>query len=70
MRKKSIFENKGQKKPLACVRWHKPVYVGTSLQTQVEFQIPMKGKLSALKINVWNKSHIVLEPFQTPILTI
>ena len=27
----------------------------------------MKDKFSALKIKVWNESHIIWEPFQTPI---
>ena len=34
---------------------------------QIGFQKPMKDKFSALKTKVWNESHIVWEPFQTPI---
>jgi len=77
MSKKSIFGNKGQRKPSACIRRHEPTYAAlklayasTSLCTQVGFHKPIKDKFSVLKIEVWNESHIVWEPFQTPIFII
>ena len=42
-------------------------YAGIDLCTQLRFQKPMKGKFFALKTKVWNESHIIWEPFQTPI---
>ena len=59
---------------MAYVRRQGPVYTGlmhsyagTDLHMQLGFQKPMKGKFSALKTEVWNESHIIWEPFQTPI---
>ena len=43
------------------------MYAGTDLHMWLGFQKPMKGKFFALKIELWNESHIVWEPFQTPI---
>ena len=71
------MENKGQRKPSACIHRHelayvalKPVYVGKSLRMQVGFQKPTKGKFFALKTEIWNESHIVWELFQTAIFII
>jgi len=47
-----------QRKVSTYVRRHEPAYASMSLCTQVGFQKPMKGKFSALKIEVWNESHI------------
>ena len=43
------------------------VYAGTFLHTQLGFQKYKKCKFSALMDKVWNESHIVREPFQTPV---
>ena len=43
------------------------VYAGTFLHMQLGFQKYKKGKFSALMAKVWNESHIVQEPFQTPV---
>ena len=37
------------------------------MHTHVRVLEIMKGKFFALKFGFWNKSHIVWEPFQTPI---
>ena len=42
-------------------------YTSMDLRTQLGFQKIMKGKFFALKTEVWNESHIIWEPFQTPI---
>ena len=55
--KKNIFGNKTTK-------------VALSLCTQLGFQKHKKGKFSAIMAKVWNESHIVWEPFQTPFSTI
>ena len=55
-----FLENKRPRKP-------RPAYVSMDLGTQLGFQKPMNGKFSALKIEVWNESHLIWEPFQTPI---
>jgi len=69
-----VLENKRPRKPPACECELMHVYAGlmhayagTNLCTQLGFQKPMKDKFSALKIEFWNESHIVWEPFQTPI---
>ena len=66
------MKNKRPRKPLACIHRQGPAhvglmhtYVGTDLCSQLEFQKPMKDKFSALKIEIWNESYIVWEPFQT-----
>ena len=43
-----------------CVCIHEPVYAARVSKT-------MKNKFFWIKADVWNKSHIVWEPFQTPI---
>ena len=48
----------------ACVRKLKHAYVGTFLRTLLGFQEHEKGKFSTITTEVWNKSHIVWEPFQ------
>ena len=69
-----FLENKRPRKTLAfihrsdaCVRRHRPAHGSTNLHTQLWFEKPMKDKFFALKSEVWNESHIVWEPFQTPI---
>ena len=47
----------------ACTRKHKLAHTCRVSET-------MKDKFFALKTKVWNESHIVWEPFQTPIFTI
>ena len=47
----------------ACTRRHNPACACRVQETK-------QGKFSALKIEIWNESHIVWEPFQTPIFTI
>ena len=44
----------------------KHAYAGTVLRTQLGSQKHKKGKFSAIMAKVWNESHIVWEPFQTP----
>ena len=65
---KIIFlENKGQRKPTVCIQRPHAAYAGTSLRMQLGFQRHKKRKFLALKTEVWNESHIIQEPFQTPI---
>ena len=45
------------------VRIHRPMYTARVPET-------MKDKFYALKIEVWNESHIVWKLFQTPIFLI
>ena len=73
MSKKSIFGNKMTKMALGLRTWvvsyvHGPkhAYAGTVLRTQLGSQKHKKGKFSAIMAKVWNESHIVWEPFQTP----
>ena len=49
----------------ACVHRPKHAYTGTLLGTQPGIQRHKKGKFSAIIPEVWNKSRIVQEPFQT-----
>ena len=49
-----------------CIRGPKHAYAGTLLCTQLGFQRHKKCKFSAIIVEVWNKSHIIWEPFQTP----
>ena len=58
-----FLENKCQRKLSAYVHSLKACVRRHELRTQVGFQKPMKGKFYALKIDVWNESHIVWEPF-------
>ena len=51
---------------LACIREPKHAYVGTFLCMQPGFQKHKKSKFSAIMAEVWNESHTVWEPFQTP----
>ena len=62
MNKNLFLKNKGQRKPTV---W--PVYAGTSLCTQLGFHKYEKCKFSSIMAEIWNESHIVWEPFQTPI---
>ena len=50
-----------------CICRPHTVYAGTILLTQLGFQRYKKCKFSTLKTEVWNKSHIVWELFQTSI---
>ena len=47
---------------IACIRGPKHAFVGTLLCTQKH----KEDKFSAIMVEVWNESHIVWEPFQTP----
>ena len=49
----------------ACVRGLKHAYASTLLRMQLGFQ-RQKGKFFVIMAEVWNESHIVWEPFQTP----
>ena len=44
----------------------KYVYAGTFLRTRLGFQKYEKSKFSTIMAEVWNESHIIWEPFQTP----
>jgi len=44
----------------------KYAYAGTLLRTQLGFQRHKKCKFSAIMAEIWNESHIIWEPFQTP----
>ena len=44
----------------------KHAYTSTFLRTQLGFQKHKKDKFSTIMVVVWNDSHIVWEPFQTP----
>ena len=50
----------------ACVHELEYVYEGTFLHTKLGFQKHKKEKFSTIMAKVWNGSHIVWEPFQTP----
>ena len=72
-KQKSIFGNKMTKVALgmltwvaACVRELKHAYAGTFLRTQLGFHKHKKDKFSTIMAEVWNESHIIWEPFQTP----
>ena len=72
-KQKSIFENKKTKVAIgprtcaaACVCGPKPAYIGTVLRMQLGFKKHKKGKFSAIMAKIWNESHIIWEPFQTP----
>ena len=65
-----FLENKRPRKPLACVhrsdarvRMHEPAHVARVPET-------MKGRFFYINIEVWNESHIIWEPFQTPIFSL
>ena len=49
-----------------CICGPKHAYAGTFLHTQLGFQKYGKCKFFAIIAEVWNESHIVWEPFQTP----
>ena len=51
---------------MACIHGPKHAYIGTFLRTQLGFQKYEKWVFSAIMAEVWNESHIVWEPFQTP----
>jgi len=48
------------------IRGPKHAYAGTFLHTQLGFQKHGKCKSFAIVAEVWNESHIVWGPFQTP----
>ena len=50
----------------AFIRGPKYAYVGTLLRTQLRFQRHKKCKFSTIMAEIWNESHIIWEPFQTP----
>ena len=65
-----FLENKRPRKPLAYVhrsdarvRRHEPAHVARVPET-------MKGRFFCINIEVWNESHIIWEPFQTPIFSL
>ena len=76
-----FLENKGHGNPRACVRGHiylyacsKPMYASfmhaytyMSMRTHARVPKTMKGKFFYIKSEILNESHIVWEPFQTPI---
>ena len=76
-KKKSIFRNKMTKVTLSPRTWAatyvcgpKHAYVGTFLGTKLGFQRHKKGKFSTIIAKVWNESHIIWEPFQTPFFSL
>ena len=65
-----FLENKRPRKSLVCVRRsnahvrrHELVHASRAPET-------MKGKFFCINVEVWNKSYIVWEPFQTPIFSL
>ena len=51
---------------VACIHGLKHAYISTFLRTQLGFQKHGKCKFSVIMAEVWNESHIVWEPFQSP----
>ena len=49
-----------------CILEPMHAYAGMFLCMQLGFQKYKKDKFSAIMAEVWNESHIVWEPFQTP----
>ena len=70
---KSIFINNMTKVALdlctrvaAYVHVLKHAYAGIFLRTQLRLEKYKKNKFSIIMTEVWNESHIVWGPFQTP----
>ena len=71
---KSIFGKLRPRNLRACIRIHaytracpQAVYAYTGLRMHVRVLETMKDKFFSIKYEVWNESHIVWKPFQTPI---
>ena len=81
---KLFLENKGHGNPRACVHIHAyalafsrpayacfmPTYTYTSMHTHDRVLETMKDKFFCIKMEIWNESRIVLEPFQNIIFSI
>ena len=78
------MENKAHGNPRACVRIHvythacsKPAYICfmhayAYMGMHMHAKVPktMKDKFFSIKVEVWDESLIVQEPFQTPIFSL
>ena len=58
-----FLENKRPRKPSIYVHRHEPTHTTRVLKTY-------KRQVFYINVEVWNKSHIVWEPFQTPIFSL
>ena len=55
MRKKNILENKGQRKPLACVCRHEPAYTAFKPAYAGRVSETYERQAFCINVEVWNK---------------